>query len=378
LLDGGNPLINYSPATDVPNPLQTRIRRGLFNRRARHSNETTNDLSVFLKEFVAEIALLSESASLHVMTDRATAIVDCLPRPGDEKCGDWRSLYPFSSNCLTLEAGRLHYLDEGTGETLLLVHGNPTWSFYWRNVVQALRERYRLVAPDHLGCGLSDTPHNYSYCLAERIADLTKLVDELDLKRVTLVAHDWGGAIGMGVAARRPDRFARFVLCNTAAFRSTQMPWRIRACRAPGLGKLAVQGYNAFARAALRMATTRPERFTPTVRAGYLAPYDTWEHRQAIYEFVQDIPMDSSHRSYETLVAVEEGLAQFRTSPMLLIWGMQDWCFTPAFLDRFLEFFPSAEVERAQDAGHYVIEDAAERVVPWIESFMVRHPLAKA
>jgi haloalkane dehalogenase len=182
----------------------------------------------------------------------------------------------------------------------------------------------------------------------------------------------------MGVAARRPERFSRFVLCNTGAFRSHLMPWRIAACRIPILGKLAVQGLNAFARAALWMATEHPERFTPAVRAGYLAPYDSWSNRIATHRFVLDIPLDPKHPSYETLFEVERGLAKFRTHPMLLIWGMKDWCFSPAFLARFLEFFPQAEVERVNDAGHYVIEDAADRIVPWIEAFLARHPLGPA
>lgn len=312
------------------------------------------------------------------MADRASAIVDCLPRPGDAKSGDWRSLYPFASHYLAVAAGKYHYLDEGSGETLLLVHGNPTWSFYWRNVVLALRDRYRLIVPDHIGCGLSDKPAGYAYRLADRIADLSRLVDELDLQRVTLVAHDWGGAIGMGVAAARPKRFSRFVLCNTAAFRSTLMPWRIRICRLPVLGRIAVQGFNGFARAALRMATAKPERFSPAIRQGYLAPYDGWRHRRAIYEFVRDIPLKPRHPSYQTLCRVEEGLALFRDHPALLVWGMQDWCFTPAFLQRFLDFFPRAEVERADDAGHYVVEDAAERVVASIEAFLARHPLPRS
>lgn len=289
---------------------------------------------------------------------------------------DWRSLYPFASHFLTLDAGRYHYLDEGSGETLLLVHGNPTWSFYWRNVVLGLRDHCRLVVPDHMGCGLSDKPGDYDYRLNQHIDNLTRLVDELDLRQVTLVAHDWGGAIGMGVAARRPERFSRFVLCNTAAFRSQLIPWRIAACRIPVLGKLAVQGLNGFARAALWMATEHPEKFTPAVRAGYLAPYDSWSNRIATHRFVVDIPLDPQHPSYETLFDVERGLAEFRTHPMLLIWGMKDWCFSPAFLERFLEFFPQAEVERVNDAGHYVIEDASERVIPWIEAFLARHPLS--
>jgi cis-3-alkyl-4-acyloxetan-2-one decarboxylase len=291
---------------------------------------------------------------------------------------DWQSLYPFESRALNLGGLRYHYVDEGHGEVLLLVHGNPTWSFYWREIVRALRSKYRVIAIDHIGCGLSDKPLAYPYRLSQHVDNLAQFVRELDLNDITLFAHDWGGAIGLGAALAEPRRFARFVLFNTAAFPSRNMPWRIRICRVPVFGRLAVQGLNAFARAALRMAVCRPERMTPAVRAGLLAPYDNWQHRQAIYRFVADIPMSPEHPSYSTLLDIEQGLPSLRERPWLFVWGMRDWCFTPAFLDRFLEFYPQAEVHRLADAGHYVVEDAHELIVPIVAQFLEQHPLSIA
>jgi haloalkane dehalogenase len=288
---------------------------------------------------------------------------------------DWRSLYPFQSRYLAVGGYRYHYVDEGQGDVLLLVHGNPTWSFYWRNLIVALRERYRVIAVDHLGCGLSDKPRHYPYQLGQHVENLGRLVESLDLGDVTLLAHDWGGAIGLGSAVARPDRFARFVMFNTAAFRSRHMPWRIAICRTPLLGRLAVQGLNAFARAALTMAVSHRERMTPALQAGLLAPYDNWDHRQAIYRFVEDIPMHDGAPSYETLRQIEEKLTTLAAREWMFIWGLRDWCFTPQFLERFLDFVPSAEVHRLADAGHYVIEDAYERIIPLVEQFLARHPL---
>lgn len=288
----------------------------------------------------------------------------------------WRRLYPFESHFLKLGGHRYHYLDEGAGEPLLLVHGNPTWSFYWRNIVLALRERYRLIVPDHLGCGLSDKPAAYRYRLAHHIDNLSRLIAHLDLREITLVAHDWGGAIGLGAATTRPERFSRFVLMNTAAFRSQFIPWRIWLCRTPLLGKLAVQGANAFALAALRMATEKPMRLTPEIRAGLIAPYDSWSHRRAIYEFVRDIPLSPSHQSYDRLREIEHRLPKLADRPVLLIWGMRDWCFTPQFMQRFVEFFPGAKVLPIDDAGHYVVEDAHERIVPALFDFLGNRPLS--
>jgi haloalkane dehalogenase len=231
-----------------------------------------------------------------------------------------------------------------------------------------------VVAPDHLGCGLSDKPADYPYTLAGHIDNLVELIERLDLRQVTLVAHDWGGAIGMGAALRLPERFSRFVLMNTAAFRAPWMPWRIRACRVPVIGTLAIRGMNAFARAALHMATERG--LDADIRAGLIAPYGNWRDRIAIDRFVKDIPMTPAHRSYATLMKIEQGLARFRNHPMLLVWGMKDWCFSPHFLRRFQELFPAAEMLEIADAGHYVMEDAHETIVPALVDFLERHPVA--
>jgi haloalkane dehalogenase len=291
---------------------------------------------------------------------------------------DWRQLYPFESHFLEVEGGRLHYVDEGRGEPLVLVHGNPTWSFHWRELIVALRSRYRLVAIDHLGCGPSDKPQGWSYRLADHVANLRRLVDALDLRGATLLAQDWGGAIGLGAAVDEPDRFGRFVLFNTAAFHGGRMPLRIRVCRTPVLGRLGVRGANAFLRAALRMTMVHRERLTPQVRAGILAPYGNWRDRVAIERFVADIPVAPSHASYGTLSHIEARLPMLADCPVQLIWGMRDWCFTPWFLERFRTFFPRAEIERVADAGHWVVEDAHERIGPWITRFLTAHPVAAA
>ncbi len=282
----------------------------------------------------------------------------------------WRSLYPFVSHYRSAGGHRYHYVDQGQGPPLLFVHGNPTWSFYFRNLIAGLCDQCRAVAVDHLGCGLSDKPTHYNYCLAQHIDNLVALIDELDLRDVTLVGHDWGGAIGLGAVVARRDRFSRLVLMNTAAFRSTRIPWRIAACRVPVLGRWAVQGLGAFSRAALGMAVAYPERLSSAIRAGYLAPYDSWAHRQAVYRFVEDIPLGPAHPSHGTLLAIEQQLPSLATLPVQLIWGMRDWCFTPWFLERFIEFFPAAQVLRLADAGHYVLEDAGPAVLAELRAFL--------
>jgi haloalkane dehalogenase len=283
---------------------------------------------------------------------------------------DWRSLYPYISRFATIDGRRYHYVDEGAGQPLLFVHGNPTWSFYWHPLITPLREEFRCVAIDHIGCGMSDKPTDYNYCLAQHIDNLVDFVEQLDLTGVTLVAHDWGGAIGLGAVLRVPQRFARIVLMNTGAFPPPFIPLRIRACRMPLLGRWAVQGLNGFSRAALTMATERPERMTPEIQAGLLAPYDSWANRTAVYRFVKDIPASPAHPTWRVLEEIERGLASLADRPVQLFWGMRDWCFRPSCLERFQLHFPHASVETFADAGHYVVLDAHERIVPRMRSFV--------
>jgi pimeloyl-ACP methyl ester carboxylesterase len=285
----------------------------------------------------------------------------------------WRALYPFTPKQHKTPSGHsLSFLDEGPRDAppVLLLHGNPTWSFMWRNVVLGLRDAHRVVAPDHLGCGLSDKPQDWPYRLADHVANVERLVLELDLRDVALGVHDWGGAIGMGFARRHPERISRLVVFNTAAFPSQALPWRIALCRRQLLGPLLVRGVNGFSRAATFMATAKG--LGADVKAGYLAPYGSYANRIAVLRFVQDIPMDPGHPSWPELLAIDQSLSSFRDRPMLLLWGDRDWCFTPAFREEWQRRFPGAEVHRFADAGHYVAEDAADRVVPLVRDFLSR------
>lgn len=279
-------------------------------------------------------------------------------------------MYPFESRYVDVAGGRMHYVDEGNGPPVVMLHGNPTWSFHYRELIKGLRDRYRVIAPDHIGCGLSDKPPEYPYTLSTHIDNLERLIDHLALSNVMLAVHDWGGPIGFGWAARHPQRVRGFILFNTAAFMSGRMPLRIRVCGLPLFGELAVLRLNAFARAAIRMACRKPERMTPEVRTGYLLPYDTPAHRVAILCFVRDIPYGPKVPSFRVLRQIEAALPQFRDRPMVIFWGMQDFCFTDRFLKDWTDRFPEAVVHRFEDAGHYVVEDAHERILPLLSDFL--------
>ncbi len=276
-------------------------------------------------------------------------------------------LYPFSDHYLKIGDSSLHYIDEGSGDPVLMVHGNPTWSFYYRELAKELKDKYRVIAPDHIGCGLSDKPNDYEYTLENRINDLEKLALFLDLKNITLVVHDWGGAIGFGLATRRPELIKRIVILNTAAFRSPRMPFRIGLCKNKLFGNFLVRGLNGFAWPAGFMASKKP--LAKKVREAYLAPYANYESRIAVSEFVKDIPMSPKHRSYKTLEEIEAKLPAL-DCPKLILWGGKDFCFDDSFFSRWKEIYPDSYHKYYPKAGHYVLEDEREDVISKIKEFI--------
>lgn len=283
---------------------------------------------------------------------------------------DYTALYPFASQFLDLGGVRYHYVDEGRGEPVVLVHGNPTWSFYYRHVISALRATHRVIAVDHVGCGRSDKPERYDYTLARHGTNLEVLIEHLGLESVSFVLHDWGGPIGMRYATRHPDNVRRLVVMNTIAFWLPEIPLRLRFARLPVVGDVAIRRLNLFLTFALWIACRHRERMTADVRAGYLAPYRSYADRIAHLRFVEDIPVSERHPTFRVLREIEAGLPTLRGRPMLVIWGDRDPIFTPRVLDGWRARFPAAEVRRLPDAGHWVLEDAHERVVPWIREFL--------
>ncbi|MBN1365775.1 MAG: alpha/beta fold hydrolase [Syntrophaceae bacterium] len=277
-------------------------------------------------------------------------------------------LYPYKSNFLKLKDNlSLHYIDEGQGEPLLMLHGNPTWSFYYRNLVAEFSKFHRVVVPDHIGCGLSDKPQNYDYTLKQHIDNLEKLVTELKLRDFVLVVHDWGGAFGFGLLQRYPDLVKKIVILNTAAYISEFIAFRINMCRIPILAEQVIRRLNGFALTATYMAVAK--KMPPEIRKGYLYPYDNYKNRIAIARFVADIPMNPNHRSYQTLKNIELSLSQHKC-PTLILWGKKDFCFNDYFLKRWMEIYPHAMVKTFESAGHYVLEDAKEEIIKELKQFL--------
>lgn len=323
-----------------------------------------------------DVDAAAQGDQTNVLADEAPADRAFAPRaPVAPAQTSWAAEYPFRSRWMGLGASTgqrlwLHYLDEGPKDAPVVValHGNPTWSFYWRKLVLALRDRYRVIVPDHIGMGLSDRPQAWPYRLQGHVSNVQALLELLGVTRFSLAVHDWGGAIGMGVAVARPNDVEKLIVTNTAAFRSKDIPASIASVRIPVFGKVAVLGLNAFAYAATIRAVEKP--LAPLAKAGLLAPYGNPHDRIATLRFVEDIPMKDTHPTWDTLTGIEQQLPLLQDKPMQLLWGDADFCFTPKFRRRWMELFPRAAVHAWEDVGHYVLEDAPERALPLMASFL--------
>jgi len=278
--------------------------------------------------------------------------------------------YPFKANYLSLKGGKIHFIDEGQGPVIVLIHGNPTWSYYYRKLIAVLSKEYRIVAVDHMGCGRSDKPQRYPYSLKQHIDNLEHLLEHLEIDSFSLVMHDWGGAIGIGCGVNRPESVEKIVMMNSAAFRSSQIPLRISLCRMPVLGEVIVRLFNGFAWPAKFMAVEN--KMEKAVSDAYIAPYDSWANRVAIYNFVKDIPLKKTHPSYQELVKIENRLVCLSELkvPFLLLWGGKDFCFNDTFYEEWIRRFPEAENHYFKDAGHYILEDKFDEISPIISNFL--------
>ena len=298
----------------------------------------------------------------------------------------WAS-YPFESRFLMVDGQRLHYVDEGEGETLLFLHGNPTWSYLYRHQIAELRRDHRCIAVDHLGYGFSDKPRRADYSMRAHIMRLGLFIDRLELKDITLVVQDWGGVIGLGWAVRNKARVKRLVIMNTTGF----APRRLRDLRPlprgllllyplkiPGLGELLVQGLNGFARWLVPLGIHHRERLTADEMSGYLEPYASWKSRRAHLASVRQIPLLPTHPTHRLLQEIGWELDGWQV-PTQLIWGMRDPVFVPWFLEEFERRLPNhADSVRIEDASHFLQDDVPERVTETIRHFVADTPVAVA
>ena len=297
--------------------------------------------------------------------------------------------YPANPRRFEVRPGiAMSYLDEGPrdGEVVVMLHGNPSWSYYWRMLVAGLSDRYRCIVPDHVGMGLSDKPDDdkgatprYDYTLQSRVDDLEALLRHAgvdDATPVTLAVHDWGGMIGFGWALKHAAQVKRLVILNTAAFpmpADKAMPWQIALGRDYSIGELVIRAFNAFSAGASRLGVER--KMPAAVRRAYVAPYNSWKNRISTIRFMQDIPLSPKDAAWRLLEAAGKALPSFANRPAFIGWGLKDFVFDQHFLARFRADLPQARVHAFEDAGHYVLEDRHEVLVPAIRAFLDANPI---
>lgn len=292
--------------------------------------------------------------------------------------------YPYTPQRFEVRPGlSMSYLDEGPrdGEVVVMLHGNPSWSYYWRQLVAGLSDRYRCIVPDHIGMGLSDKPDDgqYDYTLQSRVDDVTALLKHLGVTGpMTLAVHDWGGMIGFGWALAHADQVKRLVITNTAAFplpTAKAMPWQLSLGRDSKFGAFIIRAFNAFSSGASWLGV---EQAMPAdVRRAYVSPYNNWANRISTLRFMQDIPLAPGDKAWALVEEAGKRLPAFADRPALLGWGLKDFVFDRHFLAGFRSALPQAEVHAYEDAGHYVLEDKAAELVPLIRNFLDRHPLGR-
>jgi haloalkane dehalogenase len=273
-------------------------------------------------------------------------------------------LYPFESHYAELGGARVHYVDEGSGPPLLLLHGNPTWSFLYREIISGLRDRYRCVAPDYPGFGLSATPPGYGFTPAEHSGILELLVAHLDLRGITMMVQDWGGPIGFGVATRHHHRFSAFVIGNTWAWPKSDPGTQVFSRLLGGpIGRYLILQRNFFVERAIP-GGVRLNTLGDEVMNAYRGPFPTPESRTPVHVFPREIL-----RSRPWLAEIDRGLPALRDRPALLLWPTKDVAFREPERRRWESNFPDHRTVLLEGAGHYIQEDAPERIVAAIRDW---------
>ena len=273
-------------------------------------------------------------------------------------------LYPFTSRYADVDGARVHYVDEGEGPPLLLLHGNPTWSFLYREIIKGVRDRFRCIAPDYPGFGLSRAPAGYGYKPAEHAAVIERLVEQLDVRGATMMVQDWGGPIGFSVATRRPDRFAAFVIGNTWAWPKTDLGTQAFSRLMGGpIGGYLILRRNFFVEKAVPGGVRRRD-LPPAVMDAYRGPFPTPASRRPVHVFPREI---LAGRPF--LAEVERGLPALRDRPALIVWPTNDVAFREPERRRWEQTFPNHRTVALEGAGHYIQEDAPEEIVAAIRDW---------
>jgi cis-3-alkyl-4-acyloxetan-2-one decarboxylase len=284
--------------------------------------------------------------------------------------------FPFTPHYYQTHGFSMHYADEGRGEPVVLLHGDPTWGYLYRQFIAPLAQAYRCIVPDHMGMGKSGANAAlYPYRLQHHIANLESLLLHLDLHDITLVVHDWGGPVGLGFAIRHPERIKRLVITNTWAFApwpGGPFPRLLEMIRSPR-GEKFVLEKNGYLEPALLGTTHHSERLSGIAMEAYRSPFPTPESRRALLCWSRDIPVQETDPSYAEMKHIEESLPAFSRIPVLLLWGMRDPVLGVTVLRRWQQLYPHAITHKLEDASHFLHEDAPEQMMHLLQTFLVTY-----
>ena len=279
-----------------------------------------------------------------------------------------RYQYPFESHYLTIDGIRIHFVEQGQGGPVLMVHGQPTWSYLWRNIIPVIAKNHRAIAIDLMGFGLSDKPAHRRYSFAEHAAILRGFIETLELKNLTLVLHDWGGPIGLDYAVYHQENINKLVLLNTFATVDFKLPWIFKAAfRSPFLADFLVRRLNAFGILAPRFGVRN--KLDKRVLQNYREPHPDYASRIGVAQFPRNIPCSPRDAAYEPIKAISQALASSQM-PTLFLFSDKDP--VTAYIDPrpLIERMPNARLEMIKEAGHYLQEDQPEAVAHRILEFL--------
>jgi haloalkane dehalogenase len=288
-------------------------------------------------------------------------------------------LYPFKSRFIDTPMGLMHYVDEGAGAVVLMLHGNPTWSFLYRDFIVALSDSHRVVAPDHIGFGLSEKPNDEAfYSIDGHIRNLETLVTSLDLKDVTLIMQDWGGPIGLGMAARHPTRIKALVILNTFGFyppadhldpENLILPAPLRLMRTKIVGDFLVRNLGFFERVAMPTAVASGKRWK-AVRHAYTGVFERHADRAGVMAFPRLIPTNTRHPTAQLMIKETGPFIDKFDGPVRGFWGVKDPFFPIEVLHAWKKRLPRARFTELPQAKHYIQEDAPDPIVAALQAFL--------
>ncbi len=268
-------------------------------------------------------------------------------------------LFPFESRFLEVNGAKVHYIDEGEGPVFLALHGNPTWSFLYRHIVAGLKDRFRCVALDYPGFGLSTAPAGYRYTIAEHARVVEAFVDELGLRDITVMVQDWGGPIGFWVATHHPEWFRAFVIGNTWAWPVNDLNTRVFSTTlgSRGLGGLLVRRADLFVNVFMKAGIKR-RKLSPAEWDMYKKPHPTPASREPVHVMPREIL-----KAHELLADIEQGLPGVADKPALIVWADKDPAFKTPQRSRWERTFPNHRTHILRGASHYIQEDAPDEIL---------------